>query len=145
MLGIGIGIDFFAPEWVPLPAWLLSITAVITILIINLNFRHSQIKEEFNELKDHLKALDRELIETRVELDTAQDKLNNNLENPKIASELKMLRSLMKQFTDKINDNLGTKDPVSQPPITEQNEINQTQEDQVITREPILDLSLIHI
>ena len=141
LLGIGIGIDFFAPEWVPLPAWLLSITAVITILIVNLNFRHSQIKEEFNELKDHLKALDRELIETRVELDTAQDKLNNNLENPKIASELKMLRSLMKQFTDKINDNLGTKDPVSQPPITEQNEINQTQEDQVITREPILDYS----
>ena len=141
LLGIGIGIDFFAPEWVPLPAWLLSITAVITILIINLNFRHSQIKEEFNELKDHLKALDRELIETRVELDTAQDKLNNNLENPKIASELKMLRSLMKQFTDKINDNLGTKDPVSQPPITEQNEINQTQEDRVITREPILDYS----
>ena len=69
LLGIGIGIDFFAPEWVPLPAWLLSITAVITILIIDLNFRHSQIKEEFNELKDHLKALDRELIETRVELD----------------------------------------------------------------------------
>ena len=141
LLGIGIGIDFFAPEWVPLPAWLLSITAVITALIINLNLRHSQIKEEFNELKDHLKALDRELVETRVELDTAQDKLNNNLENPKIASELRMLRSLMKQFANKINDNLGTKDPVSQLPITEQNEINQTQEDQVITREPILDYS----
>ena len=140
-LGIGIGIDFFAPEWVPLPAWLLSITAVITVLIINLNLRHSQIRGEFNELKDHLKALDRELVETRVELDTAQDKLNNNLENPKIASELRMLRSLMKQFASKINDNLGTKDPVSQPPITEQNEISQTQEDHVITREPILDYS----
>ena len=140
-LGIGIGIDLFAPEWMPLPAWLLSITAVITVLIINLNLRHSQIREELHELKDHLKALDRELVETRVELDTAQDKLNNNLENPKIASELKMLRSLMKQFTDKINDNLGTKDPVSQLPITEQNEINQTQEDQLITREPILDYS----
>ena len=141
LLGIGIGIDFFAPEWVPLPAWLLSITAVITILIFNLNFRHSQIKEEFNELKDHLKALDRELVETRVELETAQDKLNNNLENPKIASELRMLRSLMKQFSDKIHDNLGTKDPVSQLPITEQNGINQTQEDPLITREPILDYS----
>ena len=141
LLGIGIGIDFFAPEWVPLPAWLLSITAVITALIINLHLRHSQIREEFNELKDHLKTLDRELVETRVELDTAQDKLNNNLENPKIASELRMLRSLMKQFANKINDNLRTKDPVSQLPITEQNEINQTQEDQVITREPILDYS----
>ena len=140
-LGIGIGIDFFAPEWAPLPAWLLSITAVITVLIINLNLRHSQIREELSELKDHLKALDRELVETRVELDTAQDKLNNNLENPKIASELRMLRSLMKQFANKINDNLGTKDPVSQLPITEQNGINQTQEDQVITREPILDYS----
>ena len=140
-LGIGIGIDFFAPEWVPLPAWLLSITAVITVLIINLNLRHNQIREEFSELRDHLKALDRELVETRVELDTAQDKLNNNLENPKIASELRMLRSLMKQFANKINDNLGTKDPVSQLPITEQTEINQTQEDQVITREPILDYS----
>ena len=141
LLGIGIGIDFFAPEWVPFPAWLLSITAVITILIINLNLRHSQIKEEFKELKDHLKALDRELVETRVELDATQDKLNNNLENPKIASELRMLRSLMKQFSDKIHDNLGTKDPVSQLPITEQNEINQTQEDQLITHEPILDYS----
>ena len=140
-LGIGIGIDFFAPEWVPLPAWLLSITAVITVLIINLNLRHNQIREEFSELRDHLKALDRELVETRVELDTAQDKLNNNLENPKIASELRMLRSLMKQFANKINDNLGTKDPVSQLAITEQNEINQTQEDQLITREPILDYS----
>ncbi|MFL2933426.1 MAG: EAL domain-containing protein [Thalassobaculaceae bacterium] len=140
-LGIGIGIDFFAPEWMPLPAWLLSITAVITVLIINLHLRHSQIREEFSELRDHLKALDRELVETRVELDTAQDKLNNNLENPKIASELRMLRSLMKQFANKINDNLGTKDPVSQLPITEQNEINQTQEDQFITREPILDYS----
>ena len=140
-LGIGIGIDFFAPEWMPLPAWLLSITAVITVLIINLNLRHNQIREEFSELRDHLKALDRELVETRVELDTAQDKLNNNLENPKIASELRMLRSLMKQFANKINDNLGTKDPVSQLPITEQNEINQTQEDQLITREPILDYS----
>jgi cyclic-di-GMP phosphodiesterase TipF (flagellum assembly factor) len=140
-LGIGIGIDFFAPEWVPLPAWLLSITAVITVLIINLNLRQSQIREEFSELRDHLKALDRELVETRVELDTAQDKLNSNLENPKIASELRMLRSLMKQFANKINDNLGTKDPVSQLPITEQTEINQTQEDQVITREPILDYS----
>ena len=141
LLGIGIGIDFFAPGWVPLPAWLLSITAVITVLIINLNLRHGQIREEFSELRDHLKALDRELVETRVELDTAQDKLNNNLENPKIASELRMLRSLMKQFANKINDNLGTNDPVSQLPITEQNEINQTQEDQVITREPILDYS----
>ena len=140
-LGIGIGIDFFAPEWMPLPAWLLSITAVITVLIINLNLRHNQIREEFSELRDHLKALDRELVETRVELDTAQDKLNNNLENPKIASELRMLRSLMKQFANKINDNLGTKDPVSQLAITEQNEINQTQEDQLITREPILDYS----
>ena len=140
-LGIVIGIDFFAPEWVPLPAWLLSITAVIMVLIINLNLRHSQIREEFSELRDHLKALDRELVETRVELDTAQDKLNNNLENPKIASELRMLRSLMKQFANKINDNMGTKDPVSQLPTTEQNEINQTQEDQVITREPILDYS----
>ena len=140
-LGIGIGIDFFAPEWMPLPAWLLSITAVITVLIINLNLRHSQIREEFSELRDHFKALDRELVETRVELDTAQDKLNNNLENPKIASELRMLRSLMKQFANKINDNLGTKDPASQLPITEQNEINQTQEDQLITREPILDYS----
>ena len=141
LLGIGIGIDFFAPEWMPLPAWLLSITAVITVLIINLHLRHSQIREEFSELRDHLKALDRELVETRVELDTAQDKLNNNLENPKIASELRMLRSLMKQFANKINDNLGTKDPVSQLAITEQNEINQTQEDQLITREPILDYS----
>ncbi len=141
LLGIGIGIDFFAPEWMPLPAWLLSITAVITVLIINLNLRHNQIREEFSELRDHLKALDRELVETRVELDTAQDKLNNNLENPKIASELRMLRSLMKQFANKINDNLGTKDPVSQLAITEQNEINQTQEDQLITREPILDYS----
>ena len=79
LLGTGFGIDFFAPEWLPFPAWLLSITAVITALIINLNLRHSQIREEFSELRDHLKALDRELVETRVELDTAQDKLNNNL------------------------------------------------------------------
>lgn len=139
LVGIGIGVDFLAPDWVPLPAWLLSITALIIIFVFNLNLRHNQIREEFNELKDQLKALDREIVKTRVELDTAQDKLNNNLENPKIASELRMLRSLMKQFTDKVNGQLHTEDAISEPAILEQREIKQTQQDQAITREPILD------
>ena len=139
LVGIGIGVDFLAPDWVPLPAWLLSITALIIIFVFNLNLRHKQIREEFNELKDQLQALGREIVETRVELDAAQDKLNNNLENPKIASELKMLRSLMKQFTDKVNGQLHTEDAISEPAILEQREIKQTQRDQAITREPILD------
>ena len=141
LVGIGIGVDFLAPDWVPLPAWLLSITALIIIFVFNLNLRHKQIREEFNELKDQLKALDREIVETRVELDAAQDKLNNNLENPKIASELRMLRSLMKQFTDKVNGQLHTEDAISEPTVLEQPEIKQTQQDQAITREPILDYS----
>ena len=78
LVGIGIAVDFLAPNWVPLPAWLLSITALIIIFVFNLNLRHKQIREEFNELKDQLQALDREIVETRVELDAAQDKLNNN-------------------------------------------------------------------
>lgn len=139
LVGIGIGVDFLAPDWMPLPAWLLSITALIIIFVFNLNLRHNQIREEFNELKDQLKALDREIVKTRLELDTAQDKLNNNLENPKIASELRMLRSLMKQFTDKVNGQLHTEDAISEPAILEQREIKQTQQDQAITREPILD------
>jgi len=141
LVGIGVGVDFLAPEWVPLPGWLLSITALIIIFVFNLNLRHNQIQEEFNELKDQLKALDREMIETRVELDTTQDKLNNNLENPQIASELRMLRSLMKQFTDKVNGQLDPEDAISQPSILEQHETNPTQEDQAITHEPILDYS----
>ena len=141
LVGIGIGVDFLAPNWVPLPAWLLSITALIIIFVFNLNLRHNQIREEFNELKDQLQALDREIVETRVELDAAQDKLNNNLENPKIASELRMLRSLMKQFTDKVNGQLHTEDAISEPAVLEQPEIKQTQQDQAITREPILDYS----
>ena len=141
LVGIGIGVDFLAPEWVPLPAWLLSITALIIIFVFNLNLRHKQIREEFNELKDQLQALDREIVETRVELDAAQDKLNNNLENPKIASELRMLRSLMKQFADKVNGQLHTEDAISEPAVLEQPEIKQTQQDQAITREPILEYS----
>jgi cyclic-di-GMP phosphodiesterase TipF (flagellum assembly factor) len=141
LVGIGIGVDFLAPDWVPLPAWLLSITALIIIFVFNLNLRHKQIREEFNELKDQLQALDREIVETRVELDAAQDKLNNNLENPKIASELRMLRSLMKQFTDKVNGQLHTEDAISEPAVPEQREIKQTQQDQAITREPILEYS----
>ena len=141
LVGIGIGVDFLAPDWVPLPSWLLSITALIIIFVFNLNLRHNQIREEFNELKDQLKALDREIVDTRVELDTAQDKLNNNLENPQIASELRMLRSLMKQFADKVNGQLHTEDAISEPAILERQKIKQTQEDQVITREPILDYS----
>ena len=141
LVGIGVGVDFLAPEWVPLPGWLLSITALIIIFVFNLNLRQNQIQEEFNELKDQLKALDREMIETRVELDTTQDKLNNNLENPQIASELRMLRSLMKQFTDKVNGQLDPEDAISQPSILEQHETKPTQEDQAITHEPILDYS----
>jgi len=141
LVGIGVGVDFLAPEWVPLPGWLLSITALIIIFVFNLNLRHNQIQEEFNELKDQLKALDREMIETRVELDTTQDKLNNNLENPQIASELRMLRSLMKQFTDKVNGQLDPEAAISQPSILEQHETKPTQEDQAITHEPILDYS----
>ena len=141
LVGIGIGVDFLAPNWVPLPAWLLSITALIIIFVFNLNLRHKQIREEFNELKDQLQALDREIVETRVELDAAQDKLNNNLENPKIASELRMLRSLMKQFADKVNGQLHTEDAISEPAVLEQPEIKQTQQDQAITREPILEYS----
>ena len=141
LVGIGVGVDFLAPEWVPLPGWLLSITALIIIFVFNLNRRHNQIKEEFNELKDQLKALDREMIETRVELDTTQDKLNNNLENPQIASELRMLRSLMRQFTDKVNGQLDPEAAISQPSILEQHETKPTQEDQAITHEPILDYS----
>ena len=141
LVGIGIGVDFLAPDWVPLPAWLLSITALIIIFVFNLNLRHKQIREEFNELKDQLQALDREIVETRVELDAAQDKLNNNLENPKIASELRMLRSLMKQFADKVNGQLHTEDAISEPAVLEQPEIKQTQQDQAITREPILEYS----
>ena len=141
LLGIGIGVDFLAPEWVPIPGWVLSITALIIIFVFNLNLRHNQIQEEFNELKDQLKALDREMIETRVELDTTQDKLNNNLENPQIASELRMLRSLMKQFTDKVNGQLDPEAAISQPSILEQHETKPTQEDQAITHEPILDYS----
>lgn len=141
LVGIGVGVDFLAPAWVPLPGWLLSITALIVIFVFNLHLRHNQIKEEFNELKDQLKALDREIIETRVELDTTQDKLNNNLENPQIASELRMLRSLMKQFTDKVNGQLDPEDAISQHSILEQHETNPTQEDQAITHEPILDYS----
>ena len=127
LVGIGVGVDFLAPEWVPLPGWLLSITALIIIFVFNLNLRHNQIQEEFNELKDQLKALDREMIETRVELDTTQDKLNNNLENPQIASELRMLRSLMKQFTDKVNGQLDPEAAISQPSILEQHETKPTQ------------------
>ena len=141
LVGIGIGVDFLAPDWVPFPAWLLSITTLIIIFVFNLNLRHNQIREEFNELKDQLQALEREIVETRVELDAAQDKLNNNLENPKIASELRMLRSLMKQFTDKVNGQLHTEDAISEPAVLEQPEIKQTQQDQAITREPILDYS----
>ena len=141
LVGIGVGVDFLAPEWVPLPGWLLSITALIIIFVFNLNLRHNQIQEEFNELKDQLKALDREMIETRVELDTTQDKLNNNLENPQIASELRMLRSLMKQFTDKVNGQLDPEAAISQPSILEQHETKPTPEDQAITHEPILDYS----
>lgn len=141
LVGIGVGVDFLAPEWVPLPGWLLSITALIIIFVFSLNLRHNQIQEEFNELKDQLKALDREMIETRVELDTTQDKLNNNLENPQIASELRMLRSLMKQFTDKVNGQLDPEAAISQPSILEQHETKPTQEDQAITHEPILDYS----
>ena len=141
LLGIGIGVDFLAPEWVPLPGWVLSTTALIIIFVFNLNLRHNQIRKDFNELKDQLKALDREIIETRVELDTAQDKLNNNLENPQIASELRMLRSLMKQFTEKVNGQLHTEDATSEPASLEQREMKQTQQDQAITREPILDYS----
>ena len=141
LVGIGVGVDFLAPEWVPLPGWLLSITALIIVFVFNLNLKHNQIKEEFNELKDQLKALDREIIETRVELDTTQDKLNHNLENPQIASELRMLRSLMKQFTDKVNGQLDPEDAISQPSILEQHETKPAQEDQAITHEPILDYS----
>ena len=141
LLGIGIGVDFLAPEWVPLPGWVLSTTALIIIFVFNLNLRHNQIRKDFNELKHQLKALDREIIETRVELDTAQDKLNNNLENPQIASELRMLRSLMKQFTEKVNGQLHTEDATSEPASLEQREMKQTQQDQAITREPILDYS----
>ncbi len=141
LLGIGIGVDFLAPEWVPIPGWVLSITALIIIFVFNLNLRHNQIRKDFNELKDQLKALDREIVETRVELDTAQDKLNNNLENPQIASELRMLRSLMKQFTEKVNGQLHTEDATSEPASLEQREMKQTQQDQAITREPILDYS----
>ncbi|MDC0398929.1 EAL domain-containing protein [Alphaproteobacteria bacterium] len=141
LVGIGVGVDFLAPEWVPLPGWLLSITALIIIFVFKLNLRHNQIQEEFNELKDQLKALDREMIETRVELDTTQDKLNNNLENPEIASELRMLRSLMKQFTDKVNGHLDPEAAISQPSILEQHETKPNQEDQAITHEPILDYS----
>ena len=141
LVGIGVGVDFLAPAWVPLPGWLLSITALIIIFVFNLHLRHNQIKEEFNELKDQLKALDREIIETRVELDTTQDKLNNNLENPQIASELRMLRSLMKQFTDKVNGQLDPEDAISQPSILEQHETNPPKEDQAIIHEPIHDYS----
>jgi 4-hydroxybenzoate polyprenyltransferase len=39
LVGIGVGVDFLAPEWVPLPGWLLSITALIIVFVFNLNLK----------------------------------------------------------------------------------------------------------
>jgi len=132
---LGIGIEFFTPQIFPFSGWTVTLIFLISILLMEARQKQNVIKKKLELLENRIEESDLKLINVQEHLDIANQKLNNGPENKQIASELRMLRTLMKKFADKVNDNMDTDDANS---ISEIAEKPQTKISEPIIREPIL-------
>ena len=105
---LGIGIEFFTPQIFPFSGWTVTLISLISILIMEIRQKQNVIKKKLELLENRVDASDLKLISVQEQLDIADQKLNNSPENKQVASELRMLRTLMKKFADKVNDNVST-------------------------------------
>ena len=105
---LGIGIEFFTPQIFPFSGWTVTLISLISILIMEIRQKQNVIKKKLELLENRIEASDLKLISVQEQLDIADQKLNNSPENKQVASELRMLRTLMKKFADKVNDNVST-------------------------------------
>ena len=105
---LGIGIEFFTPQIFPFSGWTVTLISLISILIMEIRQKQNVIKKKLELLENRVEASDLKLISVQEQLDIADQKLNNSPENKQVASELRMLRTLMKKFADKVNDNVST-------------------------------------
>ena len=105
---LGIGIEFFTPQIFPFSGWTVTLISLISILIMEIRQKQNVIKKKLELLENKIEASSLKLISVQEQLDIADQKLNNSPENKQVASELRMLRTLMKKFADKVNDNVST-------------------------------------
>ena len=135
---IGISIELLIPQSIGLSGWLISIILVISLLIFTLTKRQGLLNAKFDLLKDNFHKTALELANIKAELSTAQEKLNNPPENDQVASEIRMLRTLMKQFARKLNENSNPNTSKSEDGIEIINEPPSAKDLSSIAREPIL-------
>ncbi|MDC1172415.1 EAL domain-containing protein, partial [Alphaproteobacteria bacterium] len=119
----------------PFSGWTVTLILLISILILEARQKQNRLNKKLELLKNRIDVSDLKLINVQEQLDIADEKLNNSPENKQVASELRMLRTLMKKFADKVNDNEGTNDTNSVSEIAEK---PQTKISEPIIREPIL-------
>ena len=137
---LGIGIEFFTPKVFPFSGWTVTLILLISILILEARQKQNRLNKKLELLKNRIDVSDLKLINVQEQLDIADEKLNNSPENKQVASELRMLRTLMKKFADKVNDNEGTNDTNSVSEIAEK---PQTRISEPIIREPILNYTCL--
>jgi cyclic-di-GMP phosphodiesterase TipF (flagellum assembly factor) len=135
---IGISIELLIPKSIGLSGWMISIILVISLLVFTLTKRQGLLSAKFDLLKDNFHKTALELANIKAELSEAQEKLNNPPENDQVASEIRMLRTLMKQFANKLTENSNQKASNSKDSIEIIKELPNAKDPPSILHEPIL-------
>jgi cyclic-di-GMP phosphodiesterase TipF (flagellum assembly factor) len=138
---IGISIELLIPKSIGLSGWMISIILVISLLVFTLTKRQGLLSAKFDLLKDNFHKTALELANIKAGLSEAQEKLNNPPENDQVASEIRMLRTLMKQFASKLNENSNLKTSNSEEGIEVIDEPTIAKDRPSIVREPTLNYS----
>jgi len=147
-IAVGIAIEFLLPEYFELSGWIIPLALLCLLFFAALSIRQKSLRSDYLRLIQRSNQLELGVKELTKNLSLIQEKISNLPETDHVASELRMLRGLMKQFAAKVEQTqLKSKDHSSEPSdVVDQTaedsniDTNTTKVDQKkVTHEPFLD------
>ena len=104
-VAIGGAIEFFKPTYITVPSWIITLGLLFIILIFTLTLQQKRLNKRINNLAQNLKGLAAEQASIKDALSFVEQQISTLPETDHVASELRILRGLMKQFSAKLDQN----------------------------------------
>ena len=131
----------------------ISVTSTLLVLIINFLLQLRKINNKSRQVYIDLKNTKESVLKIKDQLAELQKRIDTLPQAENVASELRILRGLMKQVTEKVSETQTTKN-IAKEMESDDEEVNQDASTKAGPREPFLNyddaeiltfLSLIHI
>lgn len=148
-VALGGAIEFFKPAYFTIPSWLISLGLFFTIFLFILALKLKRLNEQINTLAINFKGLAIEQTRVNDAMSVVEQQINTLPQTENVASEIKILRGLIKQFSAKLDQN---KQNTPEPPNVSNDAIQEiavspfanairppSTEKTTITHEPFLD------